>query len=332
MAPLTPEEKRSRRSTIMIVLGVILVLAIVAVVAFLSGAFKATDRTDCTIAYDALDPANPAQMDPAKEVPAALGVAVTQRDEAGIKAELDERRECEDDDQRDTELVATHYVAWSMEGARLGVELTSHTLTLADVDSFREKMNADEELYKQVIAELHDLEGNSAFSIEEVALGTPTVYVALQDGALFTGYGHTTHAGTAAVFTHPSGAVVKYRLECGFQVVWPTPPTDIPCVADCNPCPPGNTTPSCAPKSSNPDDYTYPDDKPPVTANPTADSTPPAVTTEQTGGGGVIDTPTNDPGTETGVTAPGADPAPTTPASPPPNEGGDNDAGDPGGF
>jgi len=104
------------------------------------------------------------------------------------------------------------------------------------------------------------------------------------------------------------------------------------CTENCTPCPPGNTIPSCAPKSSNPDDYTYPDGKPPVTVTTPPESSPPPVVTEQTGGGGVVDTPTNDPGSETGVTAPGSDPAPTTPSIPPVNQGGDNGAGDPGGF
>lgn len=105
-----------------------------------------------------------------------------------------------------------------------------------------------------------------------------------------------------------------------------------PCTVNCNPpCPSGNEIPDCAPKSSNPDDYVYPEGKPPVTANPTPDASPPPVTTEQPGGNGVVDSPTNNPGSESGVTAPGSTPAPTTPASPPSNEGSDND-GSVGGF
>lgn len=122
----------------------------------------------------------------------------------------------------------------------------------------------------------------------------------------------------------------------------PTPPSNPGCVENCGseppctvncspPCPPGNEIPDCAPKSSNPDDYVYPEGKPPVTVNPTPDTSPPPVITEQTGGNGVVDTPTNDPGSESGVTAPDAEPAPTTPVSPPPNEGGSND-GSVGGF
>lgn len=101
-------------------------------------------------------------------------------------------------------------------------------------------------------------------------------------------------------------------------------------------CPPGqvkNDNGVCVvPKSNNSDDYEYPAGKPPVTVTTPPESTPPPVQTEQPGGNGVVDTPTNKPGSETGVTAPDSTPAPTTPSTPPPNEGGDNEAGDPGGF
>lgn len=99
-----------------------------------------------------------------------------------------------------------------------------------------------------------------------------------------------------------------------------------------NPCPPGNTIPSCSPKSHNAKDYTYPSGKPKATVTGPADKAPPAVTTTKPGGGGVTDTPTKPAGSETGGKAPGATPAPTTKATPPPNQGGDNGAGDPSGF
>lgn len=86
------------------------------------------------------------------------------------------------------------------------------------------------------------------------------------------------------------------------------------CKTDC-----GNT-----PKSHDPKDYVYPTDKPKATVTTPAETTPPKVETTKPGGGGVVDTPTNKPGSETGTTSPGADPAPTTTSTPPPNEGGDN--------
>lgn len=99
-----------------------------------------------------------------------------------------------------------------------------------------------------------------------------------------------------------------------------------------SPCPPGNTIPSCAPKSHNPADYAYPTGKPPVIVTTPQEATPPAVITTQPGGGGVSDTTANSPGTETGTTAPTAVPAPAAPATPPANVGGTNGAGDPGSF
>jgi len=100
-------------------------------------------------------------------------------------------------------------------------------------------------------------------------------------------------------------------------------------------CPPGQvgTPPNClVPKSSDPKDYEYPTDKPKVTVDGPADTKKPEVKTEQNGGGGVVDTPTNNSGSETGVQAPNTTPAPTTPTNPSTNLGGDNGAGDPDKF
>ena len=95
------------------------------------------------------------------------------------------------------------------------------------------------------------------------------------------------------------------------------------------------TTPKLTPKSSNPKDYKQPGDdnkkdsgtgtKPKATVSTPAESAPPTVTTSKSGGEGVVDTPTNKPGSETGTTAKGASPAPSTPSAPKPNEGGSND-------
>ena len=109
------------------------------------------------------------------------------------------------------------------------------------------------------------------------------------------------------------------------------PPTDNPPPPP-NPCPPGNEIPSCAPKSDDKKDYPYPKDKPAVPPVTDPPSDPAPVETERPGGGDVVDTPSNPPGSETGVDAPEATPPPASPAPPPPNEGGDNEEGDPGGF
>lgn len=105
----------------------------------------------------------------------------------------------------------------------------------------------------------------------------------------------------------------------------PTPPGPTP-----TPCPSGqtpNTNGVCVePKSGDPKDYAYPSGKPPVpTVTTPPEASPPPVATSKPGGGGVTDNPTKKPGSESGVTAPGASPAPTTPSTPPPNEGGSND-------
>jgi len=153
----------------------------------------------------------------------------------------------------------------------------------------------------------------------------------------------------AIKITTPDGKVVYIMVRCG-NVVYDTPPPSVPPGTTDNPppsevCPPDqvrNVNGVCVtPKSSNPDDYMKPGDDnttdsgtgtkprvPTVTTPP--ESSPPPVNTSVVGGGGVVDTPTNTPGTETGVTAPDAAPAPTTPTpvpSPEPsvNPGSDND-------
>jgi len=137
----------------------------------------------------------------------------------------------------------------------------------------------------------------------------------------------------ALVIRHRDGRITAYLARCGNPVHkdqkghdkgdtdehhhHPTPPP-----------PPPNS------KSSNPNDYQRPGTdnttdsghgtKPKVSETHPADANPPIVSTAKVGGGGVVDTPTNHPGSETGVTAPKAKPAPITPPAPKPNEGGTN--------
>ncbi len=97
------------------------------------------------------------------------------------------------------------------------------------------------------------------------------------------------------------------------------------------------------PKSSNPADYKQPGDgnerdsgtgtRPPSKVTTPAEATPPAVVTEKPGGGGVIDTPTNPPASESGVTAPGATEPEPADEPVPETEGGlnpDDDSGNSG--
>ncbi|MEI7539616.1 MAG: hypothetical protein WCJ36_02505 [Candidatus Saccharibacteria bacterium] len=100
---------------------------------------------------------------------------------------------------------------------------------------------------------------------------------------------------------------------------------------------PQNNIPVLTPKSSNINDYQRPGTdnttdsgtgvKPKVpTVTTPAESSPPVVETTKTGNGGIIDTPTKTPGSETGTTAPGATPPTngTTPRVIPPVEAGAN--------
>ncbi|MGB4420598.1 MAG: hypothetical protein WBI29_02255 [Candidatus Saccharimonadales bacterium] len=108
--------------------------------------------------------------------------------------------------------------------------------------------------------------------------------------------------------------------------------------------PTGPTDNDLQPKSSNPDDYKQPGDgderdsgtgsRPKSTVTTPAETTPPDVVTSLPGGGGVVDTPTNPPGSESGVTAPGVT-EPVEESVPEPEEGvnptdGSANTGDPG--
>ena len=142
----------------------------------------------------------------------------------------------------------------------------------------------------------------------------------------------------AVEYTLPDGSKVYIMVRCG-NPVFPSPPKGVPHGPTDNPpppkkCPPGQvgTPPDCLqPKSGDAKDYPYPAGKPSVTAPGSGDSTPPKVKTSQPGGGGVTDSPTKPPGSETGGTAPGAtEPRETTPTQPP--EGDGTNDGTVGGF
>lgn len=211
-----------------------------------SPAASAADQVaaqSCGVTYFALNPDDLSQPNPAKEVPAAFGSAVTARGEQAVKAELNERRECGSDGKFDPALTASHYAAWSEAG------LTSTKVDYTGIDAFYAQIAADPGLYKKTVDELKKLEGESAYTEEGVPAGIWSLYMVPNGtGAVNVGQGRTSADGTNAVFTH-GGAVVKYRLDCGFQVnrsgEFPGVP---PCSAEqCPPPPPPPSTPPVTP-------------------------------------------------------------------------------------
>lgn len=205
----------------------------------------------CNVTYFALDPANPLLPNPAKEVPAAFGPEVTVRGEDPVKAELNERRECGADGMFDPALTASHYSAWSEAG------LTEFKVAFTEIDAFYAKIAADKALYNQVLTELKNLENASAYSEEGVSAGIWSLYMDPNGaGGVNVKQGRTGSEGTNAVFTSPSGAVIKYRLDCGFQV---NRDGEFPGVPQCTPenCPPP-PPPTCPPGTTGtpPDCYT----------------------------------------------------------------------------
>jgi hypothetical protein len=335
----SPKTSKFAKALRWIIGGGLAALAIVIVVAMLSGALSNLPNgdsaradidnaidipEDCSVAHFALNPNNPTVSNPDKESTNAMGprvfpdgYVVKKADIKKALTEYDERRECGDDDMYDTMVTASVYADWSAQG------LTKRKVAYADIKAFVAELNADSKLYASVVGELKAIEAASVVSIEEVPANTWSIYV-LADGkgGLTAHIGRSLNVGTALVFTH-GDAVVKLRLECGFQILHTTPPPGLPqCEeADC-----------LTPKSSDPKDYVYPDAKKPVSVGEPGTDKAPAVETEQEGGGGVVDTPTNDPGSETGVQAPGTNTGTTDPTNPPTNQGGDNGPGDTGGF
>lgn len=262
-------------------------------------------------------------LEEGKESPGAFGPAVAEGSVDEILAELRNRR-CQD-----PALTASHAAAWGMIGE-----------SEAEINALSRELAADPAQWRSVIDQLEALEAESSVELMYVPSGVRTQYMApSEEGWVDVFYGTSGFEGNVIQFTNPNGITVQLRLLCGFQPTWPPtapPPVEPPPV---NPVCPWDSTlppdhPDCLkPKSSNPDDYVYPADKPKVPeVTAPAEATPPPVVTEVTGGRGVVDTPTSTPGSESGVTAPGAAPAPTTPPAIPANQGGDNAAGDPGGF
>ena len=102
----------------------------------------------------------------------------------------------------------------------------------------------------------------------------------------------------------------------------PTTPPTVPTTVPPTTKPPTKPTPS--PKSSSPSDYEHKTEAPKAKVTEPARPKPDPVQTAKPGGGGVVDTPTKTPGSESGVTAPGANPAPTQSKAPKPQATGAN--------
>lgn len=207
--------------------------------------------SDCKVA--------PHFFDEGKEVNGAFGAPITSdpSDEDGIRAELRERRSCGEDNQFDPGLLASHYVATANATLPSGepANLTSIKVGWNDVNSFSEQLASNRDLYKQVSEELNTLEDEAAFSVETVQRGTPSLFMVANEQSA-TGVtikqGIVSNDGHNAVFTYANGAVVKYRIECGAQPTFASPPPGVPeCVGEeCAPppaCPEGTqgTWPDC---------------------------------------------------------------------------------------
>lgn len=197
-------------------------------------------------------------LDSPKESPFAFGPAVTATDETAIKADLRERRLCGTDPFGDPTLTASHYAEWS------SYNLTSHKVEFAGIDAFAASLVADFPLWESVVTEMEALEVASAFSVTDVPAGTASLYM-VPDGAggVTTHQGLTIGNGTAATFTHPSGAVVKFRQECGFQNVresFPGVPMVPPGTPETPPPPP--TTPPLEEKVPSQDPENQGNNKP----------------------------------------------------------------------
>jgi hypothetical protein len=247
-----------------------------------------TAATSCSVNYGALDPNDQTKVNPDKETTAAIGPRVTQRDEAGIKKELNERRTCGTNGKFDPELTATHYAAWSEAG------LTEEKVTYADVDAFRAKIIADPTLYGKTVSELESLENASTFSTKSVSAGNWSVYAEGDGkGNLTTKIGRSSHNGTVAVFKH-GDTTIEYRLECGFQVLRESQFPGVKACAynDCGPkpkpthkpTPPTTTTPPPT-TTTPPTGCTSNCTPPPATCPPGQHGTPPLCK----------DSPTRDP-------------------------------------
>jgi len=187
----------------------------------------------CNVHYYALDAG--------KESTNAFGPPVATREEAAIKAELQERRLCGADLLGDPSLTAAHYAAWSTAG------LTKEKIDFAGIDAFAARLVADYPLWESTVAEMTTLESASAFSLEAIPAGSPSLYMVPNGtGGVTTHQGNTVGNGTAIVFTNGS-TVVKLRLDCGFQNVRESFP-GVPSMPPGSPeAPKPPTTPSCPP-------------------------------------------------------------------------------------
>lgn len=228
---------------VLVALGLVATL-VVGAISFLNDNPSILGAVSCDKYHYALD-ITQTISNPEKEVEFAVGTPVVQRDEAGIKSELQERRSCGADGKFDPTLLAQHFAEWSYQGF-----VKENPISFADVDAFAAQLVADGNLYATTLATVEELENTSVFSTEAVGAGLWSLYVVPDGlGGITTHQGQTSNSGTAAVFTR-DGKAIKYRLECGFQVLHEGDnPPGLPPIE----CPPGYTGewPICKDPASN---------------------------------------------------------------------------------
>ncbi len=233
-------------------------------------------------------------LDEGKETNHAFGPAVTQTDEAGIKSEL-LTRICADPALAASVFAASGHIATGL------------------IDEYTARFNASRTLWNQAVEQIVLFTGESQFSIESVSTGVSTLYMVPQaDGRILVKQGLTVGEGTAAVFTHSDGRVMKLRLDCGFQPVFPEPPTDVPyCAPE-----------ECLTPKDREDDVTAPEGTVPLGPGPL---TPDNLSEEQQANGDVSGNITDNKvpnGTQAGDTTSDLHGGTTT--APGANSGGDN--------
>jgi hypothetical protein len=195
-------------------------------------------KADCSLAEEAATAAGITiphyfNLEPNKPLN-TFGTDPVVRDEAGLLTVLHDRR-C-----LDPALTSAHLASWD-------------EIDVALVDEYTARFIASRELWLQAIGQIEQLEKKSmdyakeqniAFSLEAVPAGKSSLYMESNgNGGVSVKMGTTVHDGTALVFTHPDGRVVKLRLECGYQPVFDSPPPGIPECEDGNNCIPDECPP-----------------------------------------------------------------------------------------
>lgn len=230
--------------------------------------------------------------------------------------------------------------------------INAHAFKLIEDPNKRDGLVADGCLSPEGIKLHNQLEGAlnvGGMTFEEAEAPENAFNSGVGDGGM---YGVSSTSGIygdrkAIKVTMKDGSVVYIMIRCG-NPVFPGKP-NLPDVPTDNPPPPEKPKPVCEwnpslppdspdclqPKSKDKTDYRSPGDggggrdsgtgeKPQAPVTPVQPA-PAPVEESRPGGNGIVDTPGNKPESDSGVTAPDAKPAPTTPSQPNPDQGGEND-------